>query len=236
MSKRLADVSCSFQEPLAYTRVHSEGTLNMLEAARESGALLVLASSQRVSRPSGQSLGEDVPPEPADPYGYSKLVAEEWVQMYGRLLGVRASVVRLFSVYGPGQRLVAGTSGVLAILARRALAGQQLVVQRGVQRDFTYIADAVRGMELVMGSPGAVGRTYNLATGVGTSLEELARLVKEATGSRSPVEVQEAPATEGSYVADVGRARRELGYSPQVDLRQGLSYYVEWLRQDTAQG
>nr|MBA2450008.1 NAD(P)-dependent oxidoreductase [Chloroflexota bacterium] len=93
------DVQASFREPFEYNRLNALGTLNVLEAARASGAHVVLASTQRVYRPTSGSICEEAPLEPADPYAHSKLIAEHWCRMYAELLGVPTTVVRLFSVY-----------------------------------------------------------------------------------------------------------------------------------------
>ena len=231
----LADASASIEAPFTCAHTHSAGTLNVLEAAREGGSTVVLASSQRVYRPSALPLAEDAPKSPLDPYGYSKLVAETWAEMYNRLLGGRAVALRFFSVYGPGQRVQSRSSGVVSILMQRALRGDDLHVRRGVYRDFTFVDDVVRGIALALSTPQAAGETYNIATGRATSLEELAWAVKDVTGSASAVKVGPAPEVEESYVADVAKAKRELGYEARIGLREGLRRYAEWL-QNTAQG
>ena len=79
-----------------------DGTLAMLEAARTNRARLIFASSQRIYRSSLQLIHENDPIKPADPYGYSKLVAEQWAEMYRRFYGVPVTILRFFSVFGPG--------------------------------------------------------------------------------------------------------------------------------------
>lgn len=224
-----ADASASFADPLGYNRTNALGTLNMLEAARKSDALFIFASTQRIFRPRVEPLAEDSPVQPVDPYGYSKVVGEKWVEMYRELFQLRTVVVRFFSVYGPGQVLYGGTSGVVAIFVNRALRGEPLRVNDGNLRDLTYVSDVVQGIALVLESQAAVGRTYNIATGKGTSIHTLASLVKEVTGSPSPIIVAGNDHGE-SYVADIARARAELGYVPSVGLRQGLELYVDQLR------
>jgi len=141
----LSNASVSLASPLLYSRVNALGTLNMLEAARKAGAAFVLASSQRVYRPQRAPLKEDDLKLPPDPYGYSKLVAEEWTGMYHRLYGLRTRVVRLFSVYGPGQLVTEGQSGVVSIFIQKALKGEEIAILSQNLRDFTYAGDAARG-------------------------------------------------------------------------------------------
>lgn len=231
-----ADASSSFKEPLLYNRTNALGTLNVLEAARKSNALFVFASTQRIYRPQTAPLAEDDLKHPIDPYGYSKLVAEEWVRMYRELFKLQTVVLRFFSVYGPGQPLYGGTSGVVAIFANRALKGEPLKVNDANLRDFTYVGDVVKGIILALENPIALGNTYNIATGEATSIDVLARVVKDVVGSPSTIVVGGGDCSE-SYVADITRARKDLGYEPSFELRRGLEVYVEHLREkskDTA--
>ncbi len=224
----LSDASLSFHRPVEYATTNAQGALNMLEAARAQGAHFVLASSQRVYRPRPALLREDSPREPVDAYGYSKLVAETWCEMYRRVYAMPVTVFRFFSVYGPGQRLTGGTSGVVSIFVDRALAGLDLVARRNVLRDFTYVSDVTWALREIVEHP--LPGDFNVATGVATSVVDLAYLVREVAGASSRV-VEEPGADEISYVADISKARGILGYEPQVSLREGLQRYVRWARE-----
>ncbi len=226
----LSDASLSMGQPLLYNRVNAGGTLNMLEAARQSGAGFVLASTQRVYGPQPEPLTEDLTLQPVDPYGYSKVVAEKWVEMYGRFYGLRTTVARFFSVYGVGQRPGKGLSGVVALFVSRALAGEDLIVDSKTRRDFTYVADVVRGVRSIIEAPAPGGKTYNIATGTGYSLAELASLIRETCGSRSRILFSGDGGEGQNYIADLSRARDDLGYRPSIDLQQGLRLYVDWMR------
>ncbi len=226
-----ADASSSFADPLAYNRINALGTLNMLEMARNAGALFVLASTQRIYRPQNVPLPENASLQPVDPYGYSKLVSETWTRMYREVFQTRTVILRFFSVFGPGALLYGGTSGVVSIFAHRALRGEPLRVSDGNLRDFTYVDDVVRGITLALEKPVAIGQTFNIATGVATSIGELARAMKDVTGSPSEVIVAGTAAVE-SYVADISRARIELDYTPCIELRRGLELYVGSLREN----
>jgi UDP-glucose 4-epimerase len=229
------DVQASFREPFDYNRLNALGTLNVLEGARDVGAHVVLASTQRVYRPrparaqqAGQEpraapLREDAPLDPADPYAVSKLVAERWCSMYSEQLGLPTTTVRLFSVYGPGQ-VGQGSSGVVSIFLDRARRGEPLVVQAAQRRDLTFVEDVARGIRLALERPPEPGRARlcNLATGVGTSLERLAELVRRAVNSTSPIVPPPHDAVEGDRVADVTRAQHELGFRASVSVEEGV--------------
>lgn len=215
------DVLESWQTPLDYLKVVVGGTLNVLEGARTSGASLVMASTHRVYRPSRRPVREAGPVWPVDPYAVAKLAAEQYCRLYAERYGLATRAVRLFSVYGPGQR-GRGNSGVVAIFIQRALEGQDLIVDPAPRRDLTYVDDAVYGLcqALEMARPGFA--VYNVATGEGTALQTLAETVVRLTGSRSRIGPPAEPWTGGDLVADLRLARRELGYEPTVELEEGL--------------
>jgi UDP-glucose 4-epimerase len=219
----------SFQQPERYHRVNAIGTLGLLAAAREHGAALALASTQRVYRPRDRPLDEQAPTEPTTPYGYSKLVAESWVRAYAQLHGVRGVVARIFSVYGPGQ-VIQGSGGVVTIFLRRAMAGQPLLVTGRQRQDFSFVTDVARGLRLAL-ERGKGGRVYNLATGAGTSVLDLAYAARDAAGSSAMIEERDRPSHDGDLVAVVRRAATELEYRATVTLEDGLTRYVCWLRE-----
>jgi len=227
----LSNASLSRRDPFLYSRANALGTLTMLEGARRGAGRFIFASSQRIYRPSLQPIPEAGVVEPQDPYGYSKLCGESWVEMYGRFYGLHGVILRFFSVYGPGLLVTAGTSGVMGIFVRRALQGETLVVHADQRRDLTFVSDVVQGIVLALEKPAPAGSCYNIATGEGTTMEELARLVCQMTGSRSEISVEHTESF-GYLVADITRARAELDYSPRVGLEEGLERYVAWYRQN----
>lgn len=222
------DVQASYREPMEYATLNAGGTLNILEGARASGAHVVLASTQRIYRPTERIIPEDAPIAPTDPYAYTKLTAEQWCRMYAEQLATPTTVVRLFSVYGPGQ-VGQGNSGVVSIFLDRARRGQPLTVHADQQRDLTWVGDVARGIRLALESPPTAqqpARAYNLATGVGTTLYQLAQSVCAAVGSSSEIVPPAGRSDEGDRVADISRARAELRYAPLTTLQDGITYLV----------
>ena len=230
----LPDVAHSQRNPYDSNLVNAAGTLNVLEGARAGGGRVVLASTQRVYVPSPEPIAEDAPLTDENPYAVSKRVAEEWLAMYHRLYGVPTVALRGFSIYGPGQLVDSGaSSGVVSIFAQRALAGLPLAVDRPLIRDFVYVTDAAIAFRLALTVPAAVGGVYNLGAGVATPLVALAERVRAITGAR--VSVSPPPAGQAvGYVADLTRARADLGYAPTISLDEGLQRYVAWLREHRA--
>jgi UDP-glucose 4-epimerase len=223
------DVQASFREPVEFGQLNATGTLNVLEGARSGGAHVVFASTQRVYQPTEGPIPEDAPKAPADPYAYTKLVAEHWCQMYAEQLDTPTTVLRLFSVYGPGQ-LGQGTSGVVSIFLDRARRGEPLMVHADQQRDLTWVGDVARGIRLAIESPPGAeqrARVYNLATGTGTTLQALALAVCQVLGSPSEIVPPDRRSDEGDRVADMTRARAELAFEPGVTVAEGLGRLLE---------
>jgi nucleoside-diphosphate-sugar epimerase len=123
-----------------------------------------------------------------------------------------------------------GDSGVVAIFGQQAVTGKPLIVMSHQQKDFVYVEDAVEAIRLALERPSSPPRAYNIATGVPTSVLELARCIRAAVGSASEIVEGYSQGDPGALVADIRRAQRELGYQPRISLEEGLHRYVRWLR------
>jgi UDP-glucose 4-epimerase len=195
----LASVTGARENPAAYFRANVEGTVNMVEAARQCGARLVLASTGGVMYGECQvPAPETRPAAPSDPYGCSKRCAEQYVNMANRQ-GSDHVVLRYSNVYGPG------CHGVVAEFERALDAGEPAPVYGdGEQtRDFLHVDDAVRA---TVAAAKLMPTTYNVGTGQPTSVNALA----EAMG----VETHPCP--------DLGEVRKSC-----LDVRR-LARVMEW--------
>ena len=226
----LGDVSASQDDPLGYNLVNAVGTLRVLEAARLRGASVIFASSQHVFRPSRGKLRETSPPRPQNVYGASKLIAERWCEMYGRVYGVPACILRLFSVYGPGQS-GQGKSGVVSIFFDRAARNEPIVVMSDQRRDFTHVSDVVHGINATLEHRPKGYALFNIGTGVGTSFRNLAAMIRATLGSSSAIDDSQLEHTVHHLIPSVAVARAELGYQARISLREGLRDYRDWTRQ-----
>jgi UDP-glucose 4-epimerase len=228
------DVGESRHDPTGAATLNATGTLHALQAARAAGAQLVLASTQRVYPLQPALCRETDPPLPDSPYGYAKWVAELWCRMASEQFGVSTRTLRFFSVYGPGQQPNGG-SGVVTIFARAALGGERLRVQSAGRRDFTAVADVVRGILASLAlPPDGRARVYNIATGEGTTFRALAELIHTTSESRAPIQDEIVEPAGRDLVADISLAERELGFRPRVPLSIGIAEYLQWLRQNSS--
>lgn len=227
------DVRKAVADPALDAEINVLGTVNVLEAARLAGGSPVVFASTGgaiYGEGAGRQLpfAEDAELRPETAYGTSKLSGEAYLELYRRLHGQQGAVLRLGNVYGPRQD-PHGEAGVVAIFCGRLLAGRPpLIYGDGEQtRDYVYVADVVAAVraaisKLTSGSPGS--GLYNVGTGVETSVLELARHLARASGTTLTPE--HAPPRKGeiSRVSiDPAAAARDLGWSPRVDLADGLA-------------
>jgi UDP-glucose 4-epimerase len=225
------DVRASVLDPAEDARANVVGTVNLIEAARASGARIVFASSGGAlyGRDAAVPSPEDAPTLPESPYGVAKLCAEHYIGLYNRLHGSRHSVLRLANVYGPRQD-PAGEAGVIAIFCSRMLAGQAPVIYGdGSQtRDYVYVGDVARAFTAAAdhASPG----TWNIGTGRETSVLELAEAIGAAAGRPArPEFAAERPGELQRSAVAPGLAQADLGWRPQVGLTDGLRRVLAWI-------
>jgi UDP-glucose 4-epimerase len=218
-----ADVSTSVEQPQLDAAVNVLGTLNVLEGARPHGAVVVFTSTGgAIYGECPEPAGEDARREPLSPYGTSKLCGEEYLATWNRLHGTRHVSLRLGNVYGPRQ-LAKLEGGVVAIFMDRLRAGESgTIYGDGEQaRDFVYVGDVVSA--LLAASDTSNAGTYNVGTGVATSVNELWRLCADAAGRGGDARHAEPRAGElRRSVLDASRARAALGWEARMPLESGL--------------
>jgi GDP-4-dehydro-6-deoxy-D-mannose reductase len=225
-----SDVGASWRDPNGCLRVNVEGTANILDAARACGArrVLVVGSSEEYGRidPDCVRLSEDAPLRPVTPYGASK-VAASFLALQAWLGAELETVrVRAFSHTGPGQsdRFVVPALSARVVAAEREHAKSVPVGAREPVRDFSDVRDVVRAYRLLV-EHGAPGEVYNICSGNGVSIGEIAdRLVARARG-RIDVVVDDAlvrPVEVPRFVGDPTKLIAATGWSPEYTLDDTL--------------
>jgi nucleoside-diphosphate-sugar epimerase len=230
----LPSVPRSVQDPLTTTAVNVEGTLNVLLAARDEGIRRVVnASSSSVYGNSGSlPRVETQLPDPISPYAVAKLAAERFCTSFSRVYGMEIVSLRYFNVFGPRQDPTSQYAAVVPRFISAIAAGEPVTVYGdGEQsRDFTYVDNVVAANLLAADADRVAGEIVNVATGGSATVNELAETIGRLLGR--PVEKAYEPEREADVRAswaDLGEARRLLGYDPQISLEEGLRLTADFL-------
>jgi len=189
---------------------------------------LVFSSSNAPLGENAYPASEDKPVAPLSPYGASKATGEAYCSAFHGAYGMDAVVVRFSNAYGPRS---AHKGNVIPLFIRRLRAGEELVLYGdGSQtRDFVFCEDLARGLVAAATTSGVGGQIFQLASGVETSLARLIELIGETAGETP--RVRREPPRQGEIQRNyslIDKAETVLGYSPQVELRDGLQRTWDW--------
>jgi UDP-glucose 4-epimerase len=234
----MRSVPRSVKDPLGANEHNVNGTLHVLEAARAAGVRrVVYASSSSVygDRPDLPKR-EDQPPSPVSPYAVSKVAGEQYAAVWTRLYGVETVGLRYFNVFGPRQDPASEYAAVIPRFILWALAETPLEVHGdGTQsRDFTYIDNVVEANLMAARAPDVAGEVFNVGCGRQVSLLEIIARLESIFGRslarrHTPARPGDVPHT----LADIGKSKRLLGYSPLVDFEEGFHRTIEHFRRTT---
>lgn len=229
----LISIPYSYQHPVEVVRTNILGTLAVLQACRRHGCRLIHTSTSEVYGTALRvPIDEQHPLQGQSPYSASKIGADKLVESYYRAFGVPAVTIRPFNTFGPGQ----SARAVIPTIITQALQAEEIHLGNlEARRDFTYLDDTVSAFIKAAEIPDLEGETFNLGSGSEVSVRELTEEIVALTNSRARVIVdEERLRPEKSEVlrllADNSKARRVLGWSPQVSLREGLIKTIEWVR------
>ncbi|MDA2932748.1 NAD(P)-dependent oxidoreductase [Acidobacteria bacterium AH-259-D05] len=202
--------------------INVAGTLAVLNYCQKMGARCVLTSTSAVYRApaDGSRLAEDSPLEPRSPYAISKCLAESVCRQQEKDLQVPSIVLRIFNVYGTGQH----PSFLVPYVVTCLLEGQPIVLRMPhAIRDFVAVEDVVEALLLASKFPCDGFRVFNIASGKATKVLDLVRTTERIFGPAQKIETRSGHQAEPDVVvADVNRAREELGWQAKISLESGL--------------
>jgi UDP-glucuronate 4-epimerase len=232
-----AGVRESLRTPLLYEAVNVQGTMHLLEALRRApDARLVFASSSSVygARKSGPFAETDAADSPVSPYAATKRSGELLCHAAHAGWGLRVSCLRFFTVYGPRQR----PSMAISRFIHGVMRGEALPIygDGSSTRDYTWAGDAVRGILAAVANPEPFG-IYNIGSGSPIRLDGLVSAISQIVGREAKIDrLDPQPGDVPMTYAQIDQARNVLGWTPQMQLRRGLEFTVEWVRQRVTSG
>lgn len=225
----------SYQAPGDFVSANITGTLNILEACRRSGArrLLVTSTSEVYGTALYTPIDENHPLQGQSPYSASKIGADHLAESYYRSFGLPLVILRPFNTFGPRQSARAVIPTIICQLLEDP--PRLRLGSLGPVRDFNFVDDTVAGFLAAAASPKAVGQVVNLGSGRGVSVKTAAETLMRLTGRRAELQVERrrlrpAKSEVHKLLCDNRKARRLLGWKPQVALEEGLVRTVEYIR------
>ncbi|MBN1517174.1 SDR family NAD(P)-dependent oxidoreductase [Candidatus Sumerlaeota bacterium] len=231
----LIAIPYSYAAPASYVRTNVEGTLNVLQCARELGTQRVLHTS--TSEVYGSALrvpiDEEHPLQGQSPYSASKIGADKMVESFYRSFGVPVVTVRPFNTFGPRQ----SARAVIPTIISQCLAGKEKIHLGSLtpKRDMNFVLNTANGYLAAAQSDKAIGRTINFGSGREISIGDLARLIIDLTGSKAEIECEEErqrpeKSEVNRLLADNSLALELTGWKPEITLEEGLAQTIEWMK------
>ncbi|MDB9235527.1 SDR family oxidoreductase [Halorubrum ezzemoulense] len=224
-----AGVRASVANPRKVTDINIDGTVNLLEAAKEAGVeRVILASSSSVyGKPESLPYDEDHPTEPVSPYGVTKLTQEHMARVYTELHNLPTVCLRYFTVYGPRMRPNMAISNFVS----RCINGKPPVIYGDGQqtRDFTYVRDVVDANRTLLESAAADGDVLNIGSSDNISIQSLAETVRDQLAPELEIVYESAREADAQHThASVEKAQEVIGYEPSRTITEGVGEFIEW--------
>lgn len=221
----------SMSDPQTDLAINARAQLSILEACRKHNreVIIVFASTRQIyGRPAYVPVDEKHPIKPVDVNGVNKAAGESFHQVYNDVYGIRSCSLRLTNTYGPRMRIQDARQTFLGVWIRDVVRGQPFEVWGGEQlRDFNFVDDVTDAMLRAAVTPACLGTAMNLGGDEAVSLRDLAALLVDIHGSGSyemkPFPEERKAIEIGDYYTDSTMARRVLGWTPRVSLREGLA-------------
>ena len=226
-----AGVRKSVEQPAKVNHYNVDGTVTVLEAARNHDVdrVVVASSSSVYGKPDYLPYDEDHPTTPVSPYGVSKLATEQYTRVYNEIYGLPTVALRYFTVYGPRMR----PNMAMTNFVSRCLHGEPPEIYgTGEQtRDFTYIEDIRRVNEQLLTDDSADGEIVNIGSTDNIDIRTLAEVIRDEIDPALDIVYDDARTGDAEHThADVSKATDLLGYEPTVDIRDGVNKFIDWYR------
>lgn len=232
----LIGIPYSYVAPAHYVGVNVSGTVNVMEAAKESGARVIHTStSETYGTAQYTPIDEKHPLVGQSPYSASKISADKMAESYYRAFDIPVVIVRPFNTYGPRQ----SARAVIPTIMTQLASGHSTIELGSLLpiRDLTYVEDTARGFLLAASSQDAVGKTINLGYGMGISIGDLVEKIIKISGSDAKVvsmsdRIRPDASEVMELVSDNSLAREVLDWKPEISLDDGLKKTYEYIEKN----
>ncbi len=233
----------SMEDPQTDLDINASAQLSILEACRlnNSNIKIVFASTRQLyGKPDYLPVDEKHPVRPVDVNGINKLAGEWYHLLYNNIYGIQACALRLTNTYGPGMRIKDARQTFLGIWIRLILEGKSIkVFGDGKQlRDFNYVDDCVEALLIVGASEISNGKIYNLGSTEVIGLKDLAEMITDlgfgGSYKLTPFPKERKAIDIGDYYSDFSLISKELGWSPKVDLKEGLEQTLNYYSKNSS--
>jgi NAD dependent epimerase/dehydratase len=230
----LIAIPYSYQVPLSYVRTNTEGTINVLQSARDEGVERVIHTSTSEVYGTAQyvPIDERHPLKGQSPYAASKIGADKMAEAFHLSFNLPVVTVRPFNTFGPRQ----STRAIIPTIIVQCLLGDTIHLGNlHPTRDLNFVTNTVDGFLLAASEPSAVGQTINLGSGREISIGDLAGLIAQMVGRSIQIESEEQrlrpqDSEVERLLADNTLAQTILGWQPKVNLEEGLARTIAWIK------
>lgn len=227
-------VDRSIIEPKLTYDINVLGTQNVLEAGRtyDVQKIIYISTSEVYGSAEYAPMDEKHPLSAPHPYGASKIAADRMCHAYNQTYQMNINIIRPFNAFGPRQKDT-GYGGVISIFTKRVMSGiPPIIYGDGSQtRDYTYVADLVDALDLVLKYPKPITGPINLGTGREVKIIDLANMIIDLSGQHGhlkPVFVEPRPGEVMRLLADTSKVKQLLGWTPRYSLEDGLARLLDW--------
>lgn len=233
----LGSVPRSIKDPITTNQVNITGTLNVFNACVENKVERVIYAASSSTYGDAEELPkkEDRIGKPLSPYAVTKLVNELYADVFSRVYGLNTIGLRYFNVFGPKQNLKGPYAAVIPLFIKDILSNRSPLINGdgNHSRDFTFVANAVQANVRALEAPfESYSSVYNIACGEKTTLNELVDFINEIIGTNiQPKHGEEREGDIKHSLADISKAKRQLGYAPNYSIGEGLKLTVDWFKE-----
>lgn len=222
-------VRASIREPVKYMNVNTLGTVKLLSAFRDVKKFILASSSSVYGEVPKSELpvSEDRQTKPISPYALSKINAEQWCNMFSKVYGTKTIMLRYFTVYGPRQR----PDEAICKFTGKILRDEPIdIYGDGEQsRDFTFVGDVVKANLMAMKKGSGI---FNIGGGNSITVNRLVEILANATGKEPKINhIGKQTGDVSDTLADITKAKNELGYEPEYTIEKGIEKFVQWYRE-----